>query len=179
MTNYLEQLTNIKNQFTGILSNIVTSYVNYKLYPDDTSYVNTYNSYKNGILKCNSELVKLDLELDKSIDMEHNIINKILGMKYDSKNSFLSKIIPQLYQKKLTSKNMKNMNISLFTYQLLLNWEMILGILCVFIIIVLYYKKYYTAKEIIDYATKKMNDTKESINDNIETIKTEMSKKEE
>jgi len=171
MSQYFEQLANIKSQFTGIISNIVNSYVNYQLYPDDTSYSNTYNNYKNAILKCNADLVKLDLEVENAIGMSHNMINKILETIYKSKNSILSKMLPNLFQQKLTSKNMKDMNISLFTYQLLLNWELFLGVIFLFFIIVLYYRKYYTTKEVIDYASKKFNDTKESISDNIETVK--------
>jgi hypothetical protein len=175
-TKYLEQLQNILNQFTGVLTNVVSSYVNYKLYPDDTTYANTYNNYTNAILKCNAELVALDLAVDKSIDMYHSIINKILGNTFKAQNSRLSKIIPYLYQEKLTSKNMKIMNINLFTYQLVLNWEMFLGVIGVFFIIVLYYRKYYTVKEIVDYASKKIKDTHKSVNDNIELVKNEMSK---
>ena len=179
MTNYLEQLINIKNQFTGIITNIVPSYVNYQLFPDDTTYANTYNNYKNAILKCNAELVALDLEVDKSINMNHSVINKILGDTFKANNSYFSKIIPYLYQQQLTSANMKEMNISLFTYQLLLNWEMFLGVIAVFFIIVLYYRKYYTVKEIVDYASKQISDTHKSINDNIEVVKNEFSKNNE
>jgi len=179
MSQYFEQLANIKSQFTGIISNIVTSYVNYKLYPDDTSYSNTYNNYKNAISKCNSDLVKLDLEVDNAIGKSHNMINKILGMIYKSKNSVLSKMLPGLFQQKLTIKNMKNMNISLFTYQLLLNWELFLGVILLFFVIVFYYKKYYTAKEIMDFASKTLDKTKESINNNIETVKTQINEKKE
>ena len=177
MTSYLEQLINIKNQFTGILSNIVPSYVNYQLFPDDTTYANAYNNYKNAILKCNAELVALDLEVDKSINMNHSIINKILGDTFKAKNSYFSKMLPFLYQQKLTSQNMKEMNISLFTYQLLLNWEMYLGVIAIFFIIILYYRKYYSIKEIVDYASTKIKDTHQSINDNIELVKNEFSKK--
>ena len=71
---------------------------------------------------------------------------------------------------------MKIMNINLFTYQLVLNWEMFLGVIGVFFIIVLYYRKYYTVKEIVDYASKKINETHKSVNDNIELVKNEMNK---
>ena len=71
---------------------------------------------------------------------------------------------------------MKEMNISLFTYQLLLNWEMYLGVIAIFFIIILYYRKYYSIKEIVDYASTKIKDTHQSINDNIELVKNEFSK---
>jgi hypothetical protein len=88
-------------------------------------------------------------------------------------------MLPNLFQQKLTSKNMKDMNISLFTYQLLLNWELFLGVIFLFFIIVLYYRKYYTTKEVIDYASKKFNETKESISDNIETVKKQINQPKE
>jgi hypothetical protein len=171
---FSDQLQTFKDMFTNLMSQMESVNVNHKLYPDDQTYSNDYSNWSGNMYTLKQNMLKLSSDVSDSIDKTNKIVNKVLS-DIDSSNKF-SQMIPILFEKKNTSNDMKIDNINLYKYQILLNWEMFIGMCFLFFCIIFYYRKYYNTKEVIEYTKQTISDAKENISNNIQTAKEEITK---
>ena len=171
---FSEQLENLKNTFSNLMGEMEPININCKLHPEDQSYSSSCSNWSAALYTCNKNMTTLNNEVNDSIITYNDIVNKLLS-DIDSTNKF-SKIIPNLFEKKNTSSDMKIDNMSLYNYQILLNWEMFIGMVFLFFCLIFYYRKYYNTKEVIEYTKQKIIDIKEDVSNNIKSAKEEITK---
>lgn len=171
---FSDQLQTFQDMFTNLISQMESVNVNHKLYPDDQTYSNDYSNWTGNMYTLKQNMLKLSSDVSDSIDKTNKIVNKVLS-DIDSSNKF-SQMIPILFEKKNTSKYMKMDNTSLYLHQVLLNWEIFIGMCFLFFCLIFYYRKYYDTKEVIQYTKQKLSDAKEDITNNIQSAKEEITK---
>jgi hypothetical protein len=171
---FSEKLENLKNTFINLMSDMETTIVNHKLYPDDQTFSSNYDNFMAGSYTCNKNLATLNTEVNDNITISNQILNELLSQ-LDSSNNY-TKIIPALFNKKNASNDMKIDNMNLYNYQILLNWEMFIGMFFLFLCVIWYYRKYYDTKQVIEYTKQKMVDIKEDVSNNIKTAQEEITK---
>ena len=171
---FSEKLENLKNTFMNLMSDMETTVVNFKLYPDDQTFSSNYDNFMAASYTCNKNMTTLNTEVIDNISISNQILNDLLSQ-LDSSNNY-TQIIPALFNKKNASNDMKIDNMNLYNYQILLNWEMFIGMFFLFLCVILYYRKYYDTKQVIEYTKQKMVDIKEDVSSNIKTAKEEITK---
>lgn len=171
---FSEKLENLKNTFMNLMSDMETTVVNFKLYPDDQTFSSNYDNFMAASYTCNKNMTTLNTEVIDNISISNQILNSLLSQ-LDSSNNY-TQIIPALFNKKNASNDMKIDNMNLYNYQILLNWEMFIGMFFLFLCVILYYRKYYDTKQVIEYTKQKMVDIKEDVSNNIKTAKEEITK---
>jgi hypothetical protein len=153
---------------------MVTTAVNNKLYPDDQTYSSNSSSWSASMYTCDTNMTTLDTNVSDNIATMNQVLNTILS-NIDSSSRY-SQLIPNLFDRKNTSYDMKLNNMSLYNYQILLNWEMFIGMFFIFLCLIFYYRKYYNTKEVLQYTTQKIIDIKEDVTNNVKTAKEELTK---
>jgi uncharacterized protein YukE len=168
---FSDQLNSIKNTFSSLLSQYTPTFVNYQSDPTNTAFSNSYDSLNFQLNKCNTSLDTLNSQVNQSVQSTNSILSNLISQLDNSNNQ-----IPTLFEKNMTSMDMKMDNIKLYNYQILLNWEMFLGMIFIFFCLIFYYRKFYNTKELIDYTKQKMSDISQDVSSNLKQAKEEMVK---
>lgn len=171
---FSEQLDSLTNTFSSLISEMVPTSVSNKLYPNDQTYSSNMSNFNASLYTCDTSITALDSNVSDNITIMNQVLNNILS-NIDSSSRY-SKLIPNLFDRKNTSYDMKIDNMSLYNYQILLNWEMFIGMFFIFLCLIFYYRKYYNTKEVIQYTTQKIMDIKEDVTNNVKTAKEEITK---
>lgn len=172
--NFSEELKRLKDMFDNLITNMESIYVNYKLYPNNQTYNNTYNDWVRNNNKCAKDMATLNIRVNNELNYLKEELNKLL-LQTNKSNKF-SQLILNLFNKKNTSNNMKIDNMSLYNYQILLNWEMFIGMFFLFLCLIFYYRKYYDTKQVFEYTKQQMNNLKDDVSNNIKIAKEEITK---
>jgi len=166
---FTDELNNITSTFSSILSEYVPTLVNYQIDSTNTAFSSSYDSLTSQLSKCSADLATLDTQVLNDIQSANNELSQALAS--TTSTTSLADMIPSLFEKNYTSMDMRMNNIKLYSYQILLNWEMFFGMIFIFICFIFYYRKYYNTKELIEYTKQKMSDVKEDVSNNIKDAK--------
>jgi cell division protein FtsL len=171
---FSDRLENIKEMFLNLISQMDLTILNYKLYPNDQTYNNDFMNWKYNIDTCNKNLTTLSNEVSDGVTASKDTVSDIfqsLGVTSDVMN-----MISKLFENKNISNDMNIYSLNLYNNQIILNWEIFIGMLLLFFYLIYYYRKYYNTKQVIDFTKQKIIDMNKDAKDNIQAAKEEISK---
>ena len=170
---FSEKLQNIKDMFTNLISQMEPTILNYKLFPEEQSYNNNYMDWKFNIDTCNKNLTTLNNEISDNLTINKNIVSQIFDSLSISSDTMAS--IYKLFESKNISNDMNIYSLSLYNNQIILNWEMFIGMMLLFFYLIYYYRKYYNTKEVIEYTKQKVMDINKNVTENMNAAHKEIS----